>query len=53
MKAILMLEDGKGFLGEALGVEGERMGEVILNTAVVGYQVIRRWRLTRPTRERF
>lgn len=38
MKAILMLEDGKSFLGEGLGVEGEKLGEVILNTAVVGYQ---------------
>jgi len=38
MKAILLLEDGKSFLGEGLGVEGERIGEVILNTAVVGYQ---------------
>ncbi len=38
MKAILMLEDGKSFLGQGLGVEGERIGEVILNTAVVGYQ---------------
>lgn len=38
MKAILMLEDGKSFVGEGLGVEGEKVGEVILNTAVVGYQ---------------
>lgn len=38
MKAILMLEDGKIFAGESLGTEGERIGEVILNTAVVGYQ---------------
>jgi carbamoyl-phosphate synthase small subunit len=38
MKAILMLEDGKSFLGEGLDAEGERIGEVILNTAVVGYQ---------------
>lgn len=38
MKAILMLEDGKSFMGEGLGVEGERIGEIILNTAVVGYQ---------------
>lgn len=37
-KAILMLEDGKSFLGEGIGAEGERIGEVILNTAVVGYQ---------------
>jgi len=38
MKAILMLEDGKSFSGEALGAKGETVGEVILNTAVVGYQ---------------
>lgn len=38
MKAVLMLEDGKIFSGESLGVSGESIGEVILNTAVVGYQ---------------
>lgn len=38
MKAILMLEDGKKFDGEAAGVTGERIGEVFFNTAVVGYQ---------------
>jgi carbamoyl-phosphate synthase small subunit len=38
MKAILMLEDRKSFIGEALGVSGERVGEVVINTAVVGYQ---------------
>jgi len=38
MKAILMLEDGKSFVGEDLGVEGENIGGVIFNTAVVGYQ---------------
>ncbi len=37
MKAVLMLADGKIFSAEALG-EGESIGEVILNTAVVGYQ---------------
>ncbi|MBN2831520.1 MAG: glutamine-hydrolyzing carbamoyl-phosphate synthase small subunit [Candidatus Omnitrophica bacterium] len=38
MKAILMLEDGKSFLGETEGLKGERIGEVIMNTVVVGYQ---------------
>ncbi len=38
MKAVLMLEDGKSFPGEALGSQGERIGKVIFNTAVVGYQ---------------
>lgn len=38
MKAILMLEDGKSFIGESLCAGVERIGEVIFNTAVVGYQ---------------
>lgn len=38
MKAILKLEDGKSFSGETISVQGESIGEVILNTAVVGYQ---------------
>jgi len=38
MRAVLMLEDGKSFVGEGLGADGERVGKVILNTAVVGYQ---------------
>jgi carbamoyl-phosphate synthase small subunit len=38
MKAILMLEDGKAFAGESLGAPRESIAEVILNTAVVGYQ---------------
>lgn len=38
MKAILMLEDGKIFQGQALGCNGECFGEVMMNTAVVGYQ---------------
>jgi carbamoyl-phosphate synthase small subunit len=38
MKAILMLEDGKSFWGESQRNIGERVGRVILNTAVVGYQ---------------
>ena len=39
MKAILMLEDGQSFAGEvSRHQQGERIGEVILNTAVVGYQ---------------
>lgn len=40
MKAILVLEDGSVFEGNASGVSGEKSGEVILNTAVVGYQEI-------------
>ncbi|TRZ94143.1 carbamoyl-phosphate synthase small subunit [bacterium] len=38
MKAILMLEDGKIFPGLAIAGLGEAVGEVIFNTAVVGYQ---------------
>jgi carbamoyl-phosphate synthase small subunit len=38
MKAILMLADGKSFMGEVAGLKGEKLGEVIMNTAVVGYQ---------------
>jgi len=38
MKAILMLEDGISFYGESQGVKGKSIGELILNTAVVGYQ---------------
>jgi len=38
MRAILMLEDGKIFPGLAIGGPGEAVGEVIFNTAVVGYQ---------------
>jgi carbamoyl-phosphate synthase small subunit len=38
MKAVLMLEDGKSFPAETLGSQTQSIGEVILNTAVVGYQ---------------
>jgi carbamoyl-phosphate synthase small subunit len=37
MKAILFLDDGKSFNGES-SLEAECLGEVIINTAVVGYQ---------------
>ncbi len=40
MKGILVLEDGSAFEGSPIGAEGERVGYVILNTAVVGYQEI-------------
>src|SRR4030042_1065154 len=38
MKATLMLQDGRSFSGETMSVAGERIGKVIFNTAVVGYQ---------------
>jgi carbamoyl-phosphate synthase small subunit len=37
MRAVLVLEDGRSFSGEALN-NGEAVGEIIFNTAVVGYQ---------------
>ncbi len=38
MKAVLVLEDGSSFEGVSTAVAGEKIGQVILNTAVVGYQ---------------
>ena len=38
MKAKLVLENGSCFEGIPIGAHGEKIGEVILNTAVVGYQ---------------
>jgi carbamoyl-phosphate synthase small subunit len=38
--ATLVLEDGATFEGVSIGLPGERIGEVILDTAVVGYQEI-------------
>ncbi len=40
MKAIIALEDGTVFEGEAFGAEGESYGEVIFNTSMSGYQEI-------------
>ncbi len=40
MKAILALENGSSFEGISIGAPSERIGEVVLNTAVVGYQEI-------------
>jgi len=40
MRGILVLEDGSYFEGISTGEAGERIGEVVLNTAVVGYQEI-------------
>jgi len=39
-KALLVLEDGEVFEGEAFGSEGEVFGEVVFNTSMVGYQEI-------------
>src|SRR5215208_515854 len=38
--ALLALEDGTTWPGQALGAIGERAGEVIFNTAMTGYQEV-------------
>ncbi|WP_232224869.1 glutamine-hydrolyzing carbamoyl-phosphate synthase small subunit [Acidihalobacter ferrooxydans] len=38
--ALLALEDGTLFHGEAIGADGESVGEVVFNTALTGYQEI-------------
>jgi carbamoyl-phosphate synthase small subunit len=38
--ALLVLEDGTAFAGEAFGAAGERTGEVVFNTSMAGYQEI-------------
>lgn len=38
MKAVLVLEDGSAFDGISKSDAGEKIGQVVLNTAVVGYQ---------------
>lgn len=40
MDAILALEDGKIFRGRGFGGAGERIGEVVFNTSLSGYQEI-------------
>jgi carbamoyl-phosphate synthase small subunit len=39
-KAILALEDGRVFEGRAFGAQTERVGEVVFNTSITGYQEI-------------
>src|SRR3989344_2163882 len=39
-KAILALESGEVFLGESFGAQVERLGEVVFNTSMTGYQEI-------------
>jgi len=38
--ALLALEDGTVFRGEAIGIAGQTVGEVVFNTAITGYQEI-------------
>lgn len=40
MEAIIALEDGKVFKGRSFGATGERYGEVVFNTSMMGYQEI-------------
>jgi len=40
MQAILALEDGRIFRGKAYGAATERVGEVVFNTSLTGYQEI-------------
>jgi carbamoyl-phosphate synthase small subunit len=36
--ALLVLEDGRAFRGEAYGAEGEAFGEAVFTTGMTGYQ---------------
>ncbi len=38
--ALLALADGSLFYGESIGITGQRVGEVVFNTAMTGYQEI-------------
>jgi carbamoyl-phosphate synthase small subunit len=38
--AVLMLEDGRAFRGEAYGASGTAFGEVVFNTSMTGYQEV-------------
>ncbi len=40
MEAVLALADGRVFRGRAFGAAGERVGEVVFNTSMMGYQEI-------------
>src|SRR5438067_10398981 len=40
MEAILALEDGTWYRGDAGGAEGEARGEVVFNTSMSGYQEV-------------
>lgn len=40
MKAALVLETGKIFIGESYGATGEAVGEVVFNTGMTGYQEV-------------
>ncbi|MEX0790381.1 MAG: carbamoyl-phosphate synthase domain-containing protein, partial [Actinomycetota bacterium] len=38
--ALLVLEDGETFAGEALGADADAAGEVVFNTGMTGYQEV-------------
>jgi carbamoyl-phosphate synthase small subunit len=40
MNGLLVLEDGRAFAGEAFGAKGTRVGEVVFNTSMTGYQEV-------------
>jgi len=40
MDGLLLLEDGRTFRGSAHGADGTRVGEVVFNTSMTGYQEI-------------
>ena len=40
MGGILLLEDGRAFSGEAFGATTTRVGEIVFNTAMTGYQEV-------------
>ena len=40
MRGILLLEDGRAFEGEAFGAAATRVGEVVFNTSMTGYQEV-------------
>jgi carbamoyl-phosphate synthase small subunit len=39
-KAILVLADGSSYIGKSFGDTGEKIGEVVFNTSITGYQEI-------------
>ena len=50
--AKLALEDGAVFTGRAFGAAGEKLGEVVFNTSMTGYQeILTDPSYTRPDRD--
>ena len=38
LPALLVLEDGRSFVGRSFGAEGETFGELVFSTGMSGYQ---------------